>query len=154
MLEPAVLEYCRNDVVDIRGFERSEFVRAEKGRFEMRAFPAKDCENSIGTVHGGFLLALADMAGTGVADTYGFENATMALNANFLRPARIDDAYLDVVATVVHAGRRSVVSDVVIMRPGGEAVLKATCTVALFDTRIGACDAAADADAADARAAV
>lgn len=137
MLEPAVLEYCKNDVTDIRGLERSEFVGAEKGCFKMRAYPDRDCVNSIGTVHGGFLLSLADMAGTGVADTYGYENATMSLNANFLRPARIDDEYLDVVGTVVHAGKRSVVSDVVIARPDGEVVLKATCTIALFDSRIG-----------------
>lgn len=136
MLDPVVLEYCKNDVTDIRGFERSEFVSAEKGRFALRAYPGPDCVNSIGTVHGGFLLALADMAGTGVADTYGFENATMGITSHFLRPARIDDTYLDVVGTVVHAGKRSVVSEVAIARPDGEVVFKATCTVALFDSPI------------------
>ncbi len=136
MLEPAVLAFCKSDVADIRGFDRTEFVLAEKGRFVMRAYPALDCGNNIGTVHGGFLLALADMAGTGVADTYGYQNTTMSLSGNFLRPARVDDEFLDVVATAVHAGKRTVVSDVVVSRPDGEVVFKATCTVAMFDTPI------------------
>ena len=137
MLDPVVLDFCKSDVADIGGFERAEFVSAEEGRFELRAYPGPDSANNIGTVHGGFLLALADIAGTGVADTYGFKNTTMALSANFIRPGLVDDEYLDVVGTVVHKGRRSVVSDVLITRPDGKVVLKATCTVALFETRIG-----------------
>ncbi len=137
MLDPVVLDFCKSDVTDIGGFDRAEFVSAEEGRFELRAYPREDCANNIGTVHGGFLLALADMAGTGVADTYGFQNTTMSLSASFIRPGLVDDAYLDVTATVVHKGRRSVVSDVVIENPEGKIVLKATCTVALFDKRIG-----------------
>lgn len=138
MLDPVVLDFCKSDVADVGGFERSEFVSAEEGRFALRAYPGPDSANNIGTVHGGYLLALADMAGTGVADTYGIKNTTMSLTANFIRPGSIDDAYLDVVGTVVHKGRRSVVSDVVITRPDGKVVLKATCTVALLEGRIGA----------------
>ena len=137
MLDPLVLDFCKSDVADIGGLERSEFICAEEGRFEMRAYPGPDSANNIGTVHGGFLLALADMAGTGVADTYGFQNTTMSLTANFLRPGLVDDEYLEVVGTVVHKGRRSVVSDVEIARPDGKILVKATCTVALFETRIG-----------------
>ena len=65
MLDPLVLDFCKSDVADIGGLERSEFICAEEGRFEMRAYPGPDSANNIGTVHGGFLLALADMAGTG-----------------------------------------------------------------------------------------
>lgn len=135
MLSEKIIDYCRDDVCDIRGFERCEFVSAERGRFEMRAHPGPDCGNNVGTVHGGFLLALADMAGSGVADTCGFENVTMSMTSNFLRPARIDDAFLRVVGTAVHAGRRSVVSEVVISRPNGEVAFKATCTMAMFADR-------------------
>lgn len=137
MLDPLVLDFCKSDVADIGGLERSEFICAEEGRFEMRAYPGPDSANNIGTVHGGFLLALADMAGTGVADTYGFQNTTMSLTVNFLRPGLVDDEYFEVVGTVVHKGRRSVVSDVEIARPDGKILVKATCTVALFETRIG-----------------
>lgn len=136
MLDPKVLQYCKEDVINLQGFDRSEFVEAREGYFEFRAYPGPDCGNNIGTVHGGFLLALADMAGAGVVDTLGRENATMSVNVNFLRPARTDDEYLQVVGTIIHAGHRSAVTEVCIKRPGGEVVLKGTCTVAIFDSSI------------------
>lgn len=136
MLDPVIVEYCKEDVLNLQGFDRSEFVAADEGYFEFRAYPGPDCGNNIGTVHGGFLLALADMAGAGVVDTLGRENATMSVNANFVRPARIDDEYLQVVGTIVHAGRRTAVTEVTIKRPDGELVLKGTCTVAVFDSPI------------------
>lgn len=132
VLSDKIIAYCKDDVIDVRGFDRSEFVSAERGRFEMRAFPGPDCENNVGTVHGSFLLALIDMAGSGVADTFNRENVTMSVNTNFLRPAYASDAYLRVVGEVVHAGRRTTVSEVTITRPGGEVVMKATCTMAMF----------------------
>ena len=36
----------------------------------MRAYPGADCANEYDNVHGGFLLALADEAASGAADTY------------------------------------------------------------------------------------
>lgn len=136
MLDPKLLQYCKEDILDIRGFDRSEFVAAREGYFEFRAYPGPDCANNIGTVHGGFLLALADIAGAGVVDTLGRENTTMSVNASFLRPARIDDEYLLVVGTVLRAGRRTAVTEVTITRPDGELAFKATCTIAIFDSAI------------------
>lgn len=136
MLSEAVLQYVKEDVVNVGGFERTEFVAADEGRFEMRAYPGSDCGNNIGTVHGAFLLALADMAGTGAVDTLGRENATLSLNANFLRPVRTDDAYLAVVGEVVRAGRTVAVSRVEMTRPDGKLAFTATCTVVMFDSSI------------------
>lgn len=102
----------------------------------MHAHPGPDCGNNIGTVHGGFLLALADTAGTGAIDTLGRENATMSVNSNFLRPAYTTDEYLEVVGTVLKRGKRVVVAEVTISRPNGELCLKATLTSAVFDSRI------------------
>lgn len=136
MLDSKIRAYCEEDITDIRGFDRSELVSAEEGRFVMRAYPGADCGNNIGTVHGGFLLALADTAGTGAIDTLGRENATMSLNSNFLRPAYTSDEYLEVVGTVLKRGKRAVVAEVEIMRPNGELCLKATVTSAVFDSLI------------------
>ena len=102
----------------------------------MHAHPGPDCGNNIGTVHGGFLLALADTAGTGAIDTLGRENATMSVNSNFLRPAYTSDEYLEVVGTVLKRGKRAVVAEVTISRPNGELCFKATLTSAVFDSRI------------------
>lgn len=61
MLHPKILAYCQEDVVDIRGFDRCELHEAEEGRFVLRAYPGLDCGNNIGTIHGGFLLALVEI---------------------------------------------------------------------------------------------
>ena len=136
MLDPKIRAYCEEDITDIRGFDRSELVSAEEGRFVMRAYPDADCGNNIGTVHGGFLLALADTAGTGAIDTLGRENATMSLNSNFLRPAFVTDEYLEVTGRVLKRGKRAVVAEVEIRRPNSELCMKATVTSAVFDSLI------------------
>lgn len=137
MLDERIIESCKSHIRNLRGFDRLEFVSVEKGRFEMRAYPGADCANEYDNVHGGFLLALADEAASGAADTYGYDNATMTVSANFLRPARITDEYLSVVAVVQHAGKRTVVAEVSIARPNGEVAFKSTYTMAVFETRIG-----------------
>ena len=114
MLDPRIYAYCEEDITNISGFDRSELVSAEEGRFVMHAHPGPDCGNNIGSVHGGFLLALADTAGTGAIDTLGRENATMSVNSNFLRPAYTTDEYLEVVGTVLKRGKRVVVAEVTI----------------------------------------
>ena len=60
MLSQAVIDQCTQDLCDIRGFDRTELTHLEKGYAECRAYPGPDCANDVGTVHGGFLLALAD----------------------------------------------------------------------------------------------
>lgn len=136
MLHPIVQYYCEEDVVDIRGFDRTELVEAEEGRFVVRAYPGPDCGNNIGTVHGGFLLALADIVGTGSVDTLGYENSTMSMTTNFLKPAHVDDEYLEVTGTVLKRGKHVVVSEVEIRRPNDELAMKATITCYVFDSKI------------------
>lgn len=85
--DPKILAYLEDDVVDIRGFDRCELREAHEGKFVLRAYPALDCANNVGSVHGGFLLALVDVVGTATVDTLGVENVTMSVNANYLRPA-------------------------------------------------------------------
>lgn len=131
MVESKILAYCKEDVVNIRGFERCELHDIESGKFVLRAYPGQDCANNIGTIHGGFLLALVDIVGTGAVDSLGFENATVSVNANYLRPVSIDDAYIDVSGVVVKPGKRIAVSEVEVVRPNGMIALKATVTVAL-----------------------
>ena len=136
MLHPKILAYCEEDVVDIRGFDRSELREAEEGRFVLRAYPGPDCGNNIGTIHGGFLLALVDIAGTGAVDTLGRENATMSVTVNYLRPVQVDDEYIDVIGTVLKSGRRTVVTEVEVRRPNGELAVKGTVNVAVTNNLI------------------
>ena len=136
MIDPIIKAYCEEDVVDIRGFDRNELVDLDEGRFVMRAYPGPDCGNNIGTVHGGYLAALIDIAGTGAIDSLGRENATTSINTSFLRPALVDDEYIEVTGTVLRAGRRTAVSEVEIRRPNGDLVAKAALQAFVFDSPI------------------
>lgn len=131
-LSPALMQYLNEDVCDIRGFGRSVLVSARRGRFEMTVFPGEDCANNVGTVHGGFLLAVADIAASGACDTYGRECSSMTFSANFMRPCFASDASLQVVGTVLRYGKRSAVTEVTITRPNGEMAFKGTSTLAVF----------------------
>lgn len=136
MVRPKILEYCKEDVVDIRGFDRNELIELEEGKFVLRAYPGPDCGNNIGTIHGGFLLALVDIVGTGAVDSLGYENATVSVNANYLRPVSVDDEYIDVIGRVLKPGKRMMVSEVEVIRPNGKLAVKATVTVALTSNLI------------------
>ena len=132
MLDEAIVAYCKNDIRDLSGFDKTTFVSVELGHFKMRAHPDRGCVNDMGTVHGGFMLALADMAAAGAADSYGKSNATMTVSANFLRSVDVDVDYFDVEAKAVHAGSRTIVIEVVASRPDGKAAFKATYTMAVL----------------------
>ena len=106
---------------------------SKRGVSRCARIPASIARTNMTTFTG----ALADEAASGAADTYGYDNATMTVSANFLRPARITDEYLSVVAVVQHAGKRTVVAEVSIARPNGEVVFRSTYTMAVFETRIG-----------------
>lgn len=136
MLDPRIRAYCQEDITDIGGFERSELVEVEEGRFVMKAYPGPDCGNNIGTVHGGFLLALADTAGTGAVDTLGCENATMSLSSNFLRPAFTTDGspHGRLISTSATTARLPCFKTV--PTTSRYSSMKATVTSAVFDSRI------------------
>lgn len=136
ILTPEILQYLHQDVCNIGGFERSKLLTAEPGRFEMKVFPGPDCANNVGTVHGGFLLAVADIAASGACDTYGRVVATMTLAASFLQPCYATDEYLVVTGSVLHYGKKSAVAEVEIHRPNGQLAFKATSTLAVFDKAI------------------
>ena len=136
MLHPIVQAYCEEDVVDIRGFDRNVLHFADEGKFVVRAYPSTDCGNNIGTVHGGFLAALCDIVGTGAVDTMGRENATLSMNTNFMRPAHVDDEYIEATGTIVKYGRTVAVAEVEIRRPNGDLCVKCTVTCAVFDSPI------------------
>ncbi len=131
MLDEAIASYCKNNIRELSGFDAIEFVAVDLGLFKMRAHPCPGCVNDLGTVHGGFMLALADMAAAGAADTYGKASATMTVSANFLRGVGGDVPYFDMEARVLHAGRRTLVVEVQASRPEGTLAFKATYTMAI-----------------------
>lgn len=87
MLSEVIMRYLEEDVCDIRGFERSTLIHAEEGKFVMRVIPGEDCANNVGTVHGGFLLAVADIAASSACDTFGRECSSINLTQTSCGPA-------------------------------------------------------------------
>lgn len=136
MLSQAVIDQCTQDLCDIRGFDRTELTHLEKGYAECRAYPGLDCVNDVGTVHGGFLLALADQAAACSGESLGTVTVTVGLTANFFRPGLSDDEYIDIKSRVVHAGSKTVVSEVEMFNPSGKLLFKATVTLFRTDKQL------------------
>lgn len=136
MLDSVIMKYLEEDVCDIKGFDRSSLISADEGKFIMKVIPGEDCANNVGTIHGGFLLAVADIAASGACDTYGKECSSINFNANFMRPCLASDEYLMVTGTVLKYGKNIAVAEVEIVRPDGKLAFKGTSTLAVFDTLI------------------
>ena len=102
----------------------------------MKVIPGEDCSNNVGTIHGGFLLAVADIAASGACDTYGKECASVNFTADFLRPCFASDEYLIVTGTVLKYGKKIAVVEVEIVRPDGKVAFKGRSTLAVFDELI------------------
>jgi acyl-CoA thioesterase len=136
MLRQAVIDQCTQDLCDIRGFDRTELVHLEEGYAECRAYPGPDCVNDVGTVHGGFLLALADQAAAASAESLGTVTVTLNMSASFFRPGLTTDEYIQVTSRVLHAGRTTVVSEVEMANPNGKRIFKATFTQFLTDKKL------------------
>ena len=132
MLKQAVIDQCTQDLCDIRGFDRTELTHLEEGYAECRAYPGPDCVNDVGTVHGGFLLALADQAAAASGESLGTVTVTLNMSASFFRPGLVTDEYIDVKSRVVHGGSKTVVSEVEMLNPSGKLLFKGT--FALFRT--------------------
>ena len=127
MIDETIMKYLEEDVCDIRGFDRSTLISADEGKFVLKVVPGEDCSNNVGTIHGGFLLAAADIAASGACDTYG---------RDFLRPCFAADEYLMVTGKVLKYGKKIAVVEVEIVRPDGKLAFKGTSTLAVFDSLI------------------
>ena len=136
MLRQGVIDQCTQDLCDIRGFDRTELTHLEEGYAECRAYPGPDCVNDVGTVHGGFLLALADQAAACSGESLGTVTVTQGLTASFFRPSLATDAYIDVKSRVIHAGSKTVVTEVEMFNPTGKLLFKATATLFRTDKTV------------------
>lgn len=136
MLDSVIMKYLEEDVCDIKGFDRSSLFSADEGKFVMKVVPGDDCANNVGTIHGGFLLAVADIAASGACDTFGRECSSINFTANFMRPCFASDEHLMVTGAVLKYGKNIAVVEVEIVRPDGKLAFKGTSTLAVFDTPI------------------
>jgi uncharacterized protein (TIGR00369 family) len=90
---------------------------------------------SGGILHGGYLMAVADSVGAMLAVfnlPEGAATATIESKTNFIRGATETDADLGVTATLVHAGRTTIVVQTDITRADGKLVTRTTQTQAVI----------------------
>jgi len=108
-------------------------VELGDGAATVEMTPPEDMANHAGFVHGGMITALADSAMgrslrtlvPGVARAMGFD-----LKLNFISAAKVGER-LVAVGHVVHAGRRTAVTECRVEAPGGRLVATASGTFAI-----------------------
>ncbi|MBF7142252.1 MULTISPECIES: PaaI family thioesterase [Pseudomonas] len=85
-------------------------VALEEGRAEVALALTPPLRNRGGVLHGGALFSLVDIAmGLACSTSHGFDkqSATLECKINYLRP--VSEGEVTCVATVLHAGRRTLV---------------------------------------------
>lgn len=84
-------------------------------------------ENSLGSVHGGVLMAVADVAQAAFRDHHG-ATRPLSLTVEYLRPARVDAGLLSCRSSFVRRGRRYWTVSTEVRRPDGTPVIVGTGT--------------------------
>ena len=113
-------------IATLIGF-RLTAIEPGRSRFELDADARH--HNPMGTLHGGVLCDIADIAmGSAYASTLEESESftTLELKINFLRPVRAGHLTAD--ATVVQRGRTVGLTECVISGPDGRLIAKATST--------------------------
>ena len=108
-------------------------VAQEEGMAVVQMTPTDEMANSAGFVHGGMISALADSAmgrslrtiKPGVTRSMSFD-----LKLSFINAAKVGET-LRATGRVVHAGRRTAVTECRIQGPGGRLVATASGTFAI-----------------------
>ena len=108
-------------------------VAQEEGMAVVQMTPTEEMANSAGFVHGGMISALADSAmgrslrtiKPGVARSMSFD-----LKLSFINAAKVGET-LRATGRVVHAGRRTAVTECRIQDPGGRLIATASGTFAI-----------------------
>jgi len=108
-------------------------VAQEEGVAVVEMTPTEEMANSAGFVHGGMISALADSAmgrslrtiKPGVTRSMSFD-----LKLSFIKAAKVGET-LRATGRVVHAGRRTAVTECRIQDPGGRLVATASGTFAI-----------------------
>lgn len=110
---------------------RVQLLKVEKGCAEAVMEITENSCNAVGTVQGGAIFTLADMAFAGASNSYGDKCVAMNVSASFVRPGtgKILRAY----AREVSKGRRSCVMDVEVRNEAEKLVAKFLFTGFFFE---------------------
>lgn len=88
--------------------------------------------NSIGTLHGGFILSFVDMAMGSICKHLGRKSTTLDLNINFIKRASLE-GYLKVTSQVIHNGSKTMVTEAQVYDSKNALIAKARATFFVLD---------------------
>lgn len=117
-----------NILQDLRGFDSLEAVSMEEGHVVLSFPTSLGMSNPAGDLHGGFYMAVSDMAACMAAYSCGVKPVTLQSNFNFCKGIHINGQRVTVDAHVVRSGRTIQVIEVVFKDGAGELCLTASFT--------------------------
>jgi uncharacterized protein (TIGR00369 family) len=110
-----------------------ELVEVREGFARLQVAYEEHLTHPFGYLHGGVIAGLADSAGFNAVLTLLGETeraATLEMKINFLQPTRGE--VIEAEGRVVHRGKRTAVSDVVVNNKAGKIIAKAIVTCAIY----------------------
>jgi uncharacterized protein (TIGR00369 family) len=110
-----------------------EAIAADPEHVTVRGTWAPERCTAAGILHGGYLMALADAAGATLASFNlppGAHTSTIESKTNFVRP--VTGGTVEVTASIVHAGRSTIVVQAYTHRHDGKLVTRTTQTQAVL----------------------
>lgn len=111
------------------------FIRFDYGHFIMQGSPSVKFQNTIGTIHGGWIATILDsVVGCAVHTTLpvGMAYATAELKVSYLRPLTAETELVRAEATVISSGKKIAFAEGTLFGPDGKRYAHATTTCAVF----------------------
>lgn len=106
-----------------------------QGKAIVEHYTLKDSMNPAGSVHGGLLFTMADIAAGSAACSYGSHATTVSSSFNFLRPA-LNAEKIIATATEIKHGKRLMVFNVTLEDENGTLLCNGTFTYTSLDKPI------------------
>lgn len=102
-------------------------VTLEPGYAEVEMEVNENLYNCMGSLHGGAMATLADVAGGTAIASHGVVCVTLNANINYIRP--VTGGKVTAIATVQHLGRQTGISEVKLVQEGRTVCM---CTYTMF----------------------
>lgn len=123
-LDADVVQGCLNVMRDLGGFDALALEELRSGHVKLSFRTSSRMSNPQGTLHGGFFMAVADMAACMASHSRGHVPVTLQANFDFCRPIPIDGGRAEFSADVVHDGKTVQLVEVKAANERGEACLR------------------------------
>lgn len=101
-----------NKLHDFGNFTKCKMMDISEGRSVVEMEVCDFMSNPVGTIHGGALFTLADIAVGSAASSYGAPAVSQSISFHFLRAATMDCKKITAYGNVIKRGKRSITIEV------------------------------------------